>query len=64
MSSSNNGNYILTEQGTDKYADLDMAQKVALASVAQALVTTLRDRRNNGSHKDNEEALNHHDDEK
>ena len=57
MNSSTKRDYILTEQGTEQYADLDMAQTVALAAVTQALVTTLRAKRNN----ENKEATNSHD---
>ena len=37
-----NGRYLITEQGTTQYADLNMAQALALAAVAEALVTTIR----------------------
>lgn len=37
-----NGNFILIEEGTDKYAALDMAQALSLAAVAEAIATTFR----------------------
>jgi hypothetical protein len=61
---SDKSNYTLTEDGTDKYADLDMAQTVALAGVAQALVTTLRAERDNGQSKNKQETVNNYDDKK
>lgn len=57
-----NGRYTLTEQGTTKYADLAMAQALALAAVAEALATTIRTQANNGQPKpDPEEASDNHD---
>jgi hypothetical protein len=57
-----NGNYALTEQGTMRYADLNMAQALALATVAEALATTIRTKANNGQSKpDTEEANNNRD---
>jgi hypothetical protein len=40
--------YPLTEQGTDKYADLQMAQAAALPFVAQALVEAILNGIENG----------------
>lgn len=59
-----NGSYTLTEQGTTKYSDLNMAQTVALAAVAEVLATTIRTKANNGqSNPNKEEAKDNHDDE-
>ena len=41
--------YTFTEQGTAKYADLQMAQAAALQVVAQALAAAIRARGKNGS---------------
>jgi hypothetical protein len=59
-----NGSYTLTEQGTTKYTDLNMAQALALAAVAEAMATTIRTKANNGqSNPNKEEAKDNHDDE-
>jgi hypothetical protein len=59
-----NGSYTLTEQGTTKYTDLNMAQALALAAVAEVLATTIRTKANNGqSNPNKEEAKDNHDDE-
>jgi len=55
------GSYTLTEQGTTKYADLNMAQALALAAIAEALATTIRTQANNGQSKPDTEAKNNHD---
>jgi hypothetical protein len=58
-----NGNYTLTEQGITKYTDLNMAQTLALASVAEALAATVRAEANNRqSQYDIEEAKSNYDD--
>ena len=41
--------YTLEEQGTRRYADLEMAQAAALHAVAQALVRAIRSRLHDGS---------------
>jgi hypothetical protein len=61
LNSPNDHDYILTEQGTDKYADLNMAQAVALPAVAQALVTAIRARTDNGHAEAAEETTKSHD---
>jgi hypothetical protein len=59
-----NGRYTLTEQGTTKYTDLNMAQALALAAVAEVLATTIRTKANNRqSNPTKEEAKDNHDDE-
>ena len=62
MKSPDDHDYILTEQGTDKYADLSMVQAVALPAVAQALVTAIRARTDNGRAEAAEETTKSHDD--
>ena len=62
MNSPDDHDYILTEQGTDKYADLNMVQAVALPAVAQALVTAIRARTDNGQAEATEETTTSHDD--
>lgn len=47
--SSKKSAYAFTEQGTDKYADLQMAQAAALQVVAQALAAAIRAKGKNGS---------------
>ena len=49
MRSSKKSTYTFTEQGTDKYADLQMAQAAALQVVAQALAAAIRAKGKNGS---------------
>lgn len=39
-----NRQYMLTEHGTDKYADLQMAQAALVGPLAQALVACIRAR--------------------
>jgi len=53
--------YILTEQGTNKYAELNMAQAVVLPGVAQALAMVIRNASNNGHTKSAKEANDNHD---
>jgi hypothetical protein len=62
LNSPDDHDYILTEQGTDKYADLSMVQAVALPAVAQALVTAIRARTDNGQAEATEETTKSHDD--
>lgn len=62
MSSPDDHDYSLTEQGTDKYADLNMVQAVALPAVAQALVTAIGARTDNGQAKAAEETTKSHND--
>jgi len=49
MRSSKRSPYTFTEQGTDIYADLQMAQAAALQVVAQALAAAIRAKGKNGS---------------
>jgi hypothetical protein len=49
MRSSKRSTYTFTEQGTVKYADLQMAQAAALLVVAQALAAAIRAKGKNGS---------------
>jgi hypothetical protein len=47
--SPNEHSYILEEEGTDRYTDLEMAQAAALHAVVQALVRAIRSRLHVGS---------------
>jgi hypothetical protein len=49
MRLSKKSTYTFTEQGTDKYAHLQMAQAAALQVVAQALAAAIRAKGKNGS---------------
>jgi hypothetical protein len=62
LNSPDDHDYILTELGTDKYADLSMVQAVALPAVAQALLTAIRARTDNGQAEAAEETTKSHDD--
>jgi len=62
LNSPDDHDYILTEEGTDKYADLSMVQAVALPVVAQALVTAIRARTDNSQAEAAEETTRSHDD--
>jgi hypothetical protein len=62
LNSLDDHDYILTEQGTGKYADLNMVQAVALPVVAQALLTAIRARTDNGQAEAAEETTKSHND--
>jgi hypothetical protein len=62
LNSPDDHDYILTERGTGRYADLNMVQAVALPAVAQALLTAIRARRDNGQAEAAEDTTKSHDD--